>query len=172
MSYCTDDGRPIYLHGSADNDHKLLFAKKKDEWHFYNLDSIEEISEKSDRANRKITKAVTQKKLEEKLEEKKDKDTRTEVFVFYDLETIFNEAYQNLAQAYSAVSFACTRKEFENLEMNPENLQAYLSRCQVFSGDNCVGEMVEKMMLDFPADQYKKTLISFNGSCFDDYFVL
>ena len=66
--------------------------------------------------------------------------------MFYDLETIFNKDYQNLAQAYSAVVFPVLRNEFESMIMTPENIKEYLARCQVFTGNNCVGDMVESML--------------------------
>jgi len=66
--------------------------------------------------------------------------------MFYDLETIFNKDHENLAQAYSAVVFPVLRSEFETMNMTPDNISSYLERCQVFTGDNCVGDMVESML--------------------------
>ena len=39
-------------------------------------------------------------------------------------------------------------------------------------GEDCVERMVGQLTLKYPTDEYRYRFISFNGSCFDDYFLI
>lgn len=79
-----------------------------------------------------------------------------------------------MASAYSHVLYPCTKEFFDSAdgEITPDNIQGFKDRCLAKCAFNSVGEMVKYVTSTYPGDVYRPCFISFNGSCFDDWFIM
>lgn len=106
------------------------------------------------------------------LQQKKKWDSKIWINVFYDLETVFDHDDESFAKTYSCVYLDVDQEFFNKTIITPQNIGEFKERSKFLTGTNVCEQMVNQLCKKYDTEKYKFRFISFNGSNFDDYFLL
>ena len=110
--------------------------------------------------NRRLSKTQHNKKSNKKRVKKVGKKV---LYLFYDLETIFDREDTNLLKPYSCAWFI--HNPNEKFIYNEKHFKS----CKFVKGNKCLDDLMECIMN--PPDGYKYKIIGFNNSRFDNFFL-